>query len=56
MQIFLNKYEENLPKKRTTQYYTYRGIQRVMPLYNSCIRSIIGDGKNTNLWYDTWLN
>lgn len=30
-------------------------LQQTLPLYTSCTRLAIKDGRTTNLWYDTWL-
>lgn len=54
--ILTNKHGSNLSKRRTNQSYTYISIQQTLTLYHSCVKTIIGDGKNTNIWYDNWLN
>lgn len=50
------KYGYDLTKRKTTKTFSFKGIQKILPLYKSCIKKIIGDGKSVNLWCDIWLN
>lgn len=54
-QVLKAKYGTDISKRKSLKSFTYKGIQKTLPIYRSCIRKKIGDGKNINLWCDTWL-
>lgn len=55
-QVLINKYGSFPLGKKSNSSYAFRCIQKILPLFNSCIRWIPRDGQKINLWYDTGLN
>lgn len=52
----MSKYGNNILNQKTTKSFVYRGIQSSYPLFLSCTKTIVGNGKDCNLWTETWLN
>lgn len=36
--------------------HTYRSMQKLQPIFMGCFRKIIGNGRDTDIWNDYWLN
>lgn len=54
--ILKGKYGETISKRKTLKSHSLHSMQRIVPIYTSWTRKIIGDGKDTYLWEDTWLS
>lgn len=53
--IINNKYGTSLKKRKSNRSYSFRGIQKIMPLFKRFTKNIIKNGKNTNPWEDLWF-